>query len=56
MVSSMGSREERRQRSTKAVKFCRTCFHCPKLARRLLTMVRETAKAVAREPREGSLV
>jgi len=56
LVSSMGSREERRQKSTKAMKFCRMCFNSPKMPRRLLALVRETAKAVAKKPAEGSLI
>jgi len=56
MVSSLGSRADRRQKSTKTVRFCRTCFHSKKLAFHLLPLVRETAKSVAREAREGSLV
>ncbi len=56
MVSSLGSRIERRQKSTTAMKLCRTCFHSKKLAFGLLPLVREAAKAVAREAREGSLV
>lgn len=51
VLSSMGSRDSRREKAAKRMRVCRTCFNGPKFARLLMAVIRETGKAVASEAR-----
>lgn len=46
VVSSMGRRDERKQRSTRALRVCKKCLDKPAFTKRLRTRVAEAVRSI----------
>lgn len=51
ILTTLGGRKDRRQKTTPTTRWCRTCFDSKKMPIQHLAALRETAKAVVSEKR-----